>query len=280
MQSRQPIAVVISLLFMCTLFPVAHALADGSWNVFGYWNETIPAGVSLFGDPMLQNISANNLDFLNSIWDTPGNTPNGTTIQLWDSATGQYSPPSTYVATYNPSTEQWSGTWSINYDLAPGVGAKITAPTSFTTLFTGCVVQPKWYADPPVPGGFDPNTGEWDVEPPGGAGTYLLSFVWPSALPVTDPQQDGFPATLSTFEAVVGRDPLPGESVTRLDPNTEQSFTTTCEGGTTWSNGAPALNVGEAAFFTLVPEPGTLALLATVGVGLLAVVWRRCRSSR
>jgi hypothetical protein len=263
------------------LFPVADALAEPSWNVTAYWTATIPAGVSLFGDPLLENSSANNLDFLNSIWETPGNTPNGTTIQLWDSATGQYSSPSTFVATYDPTSEEWSGAWTINYDLAPGVGAKITAPASFTTLFIGAVVQPTWYANPPVPGGFDPNTGEWDVEPPGGAGTYLLSFVWPSALPVTDPGENGLPAAFaSTFEAVVGRDPLPGESVTRLDPDTQQNFTTTYEGGTTWSAGAPALNPGEAAFFTLVPEPGTLALLATAGVGLLAVVWRRCRSRR
>jgi hypothetical protein len=93
-------------------------------------------------------------------------------------------------------------------------------------------------------GGLDLTTYQFVNPPPMNTpGVYLLGCVVPE------------PA--ATFQMIVGRDPLIGETVRRLDPATQTYSSTTFE-GSTWNNGAPALNCdsGEAAFFTLMPSPG------------------------
>jgi hypothetical protein len=86
------------------------------------------------------------------------------------------------------------------------------------------------------------------------------------------------PYSAASFEQTIGRTPREGDSVTRLDSLTGAYFSTTFHGGD-WDNGAPALNLMEAAFFNLgpvsVPEPGTWALAL---VGALAFLGLRRRS--
>jgi PEP-CTERM motif len=129
--------------------------------------------------------------------------------------------------------------WSINYDLSPSEGALFHPTAAFTNTFTGEV---PWSGDSPV------------IQPPTlGSGMFLLSCT--------------IPFSAATFYQVVGRDPVEGESVTRLDSFSMTYYTTIYRSGE-WDNGEPTLNIGEAGFFalgpnaiTLVPEPATYALL-------------------
>jgi hypothetical protein len=84
----------------------------------------------------------------------------------------------------------------------------------------------------------------------------------------------GAPIDQAPFQQVVGRDPLDGESVRQWNAASQTESITTYQDGT-WSNGAPAFAIGEAALFTLVPEPGTLTLLGAAAAALLACVWCR-----
>jgi hypothetical protein len=75
------------------------------------------------------------------------------------------------------------------------------------------------------------------------------------------------------FAVVTGRSPRDGEWVRLLDPSTQTYITTFFDASSgTWSNGDPVLGVGMAAWFNLVPEPSTTALLA---LGAAAMLWRR-----
>jgi hypothetical protein len=50
-----------------------------------------------------------------------------------------------------------------------------------------------------------------------------------------------------------------------MDPATQLLHTTSYSAGA-WNNGLPALNVGQAAFFVLIPEPSTFFSLAVAVV--------------
>jgi hypothetical protein len=181
--------------------------------------------------------------------------PDGSSITKWDRSTHQFLTPSIYHA--------GSG-WSINYDLNPSEGALFHPTAVMTNTFAGAV---PW----------DLNTDRPAPQPPSlGNGLFLLSCT--------------VPFNAATFFQVVGRAPRDGESVTRLDPFSMTYNTTTFHSGE-WDNGAPTLNVGEAAFFGLgpnaqlfvpdflspVPEPGTYALLS---LGLAAFALQRRMRSR
>jgi hypothetical protein len=170
---------------------------------------------------------------LNGVFD-PLSVPSGTMLAKWDSTNGQYLPASVFA----------SGSWSINYQLPPGEGALLTAPVAFMNLFIGVVLT---LENPSPPAN-------------GAAGTYLLSSKAPLQLG---------PGHLPVFESVIGRGPRDGEQFRWLDPTTQLFHTTTFAAGA-WNNGAPALNVGQSAFFILLPEPSTivgllLAVLLAVG---------------
>jgi hypothetical protein len=183
------------------------------------------------------NLIANQLSFsnntLNAIFQ-PG-VPEGATFTAWNPSSQQYLPTSVYDINTG---------WSINYELDYGQGGLFHSPVTFTNGFVGSV----WP-------GYD---GIGTFVPPvvTDGGTLLLSCYIPIA-----------PAT---FQDVVGRDPLNGESVTLLDALSQISTTTMFEDGV-WDNGTPTLNIGQSAFFNLVsvPEPAVYNL---VGAGLLLLV--------
>jgi hypothetical protein len=169
--------------------------------------------------------------------------PEGTTFTEWSSSQLKFLPLSTY--------DQTTG-WSINYDLTYGEGGLLHTPSNFTNLFVGTV----W----PGFNGVDPFT------PPlvSSNGLFLLSCYIPIA-----------PAT---FFDVVGRAPNDGDYVRTFNPITQLETVTTYEDGS-WDHGAPALAVGQSAFFGLgvgpAPEPSTLGL---AGAGIFALaVWRNLR---
>jgi hypothetical protein len=194
------------------------------------------------GNNYIANQLSTSNNTLNAIFQA-GVVPEGATFTEWNPTTDQFLPTSVYDATTG---------WSINYSLTYGQGGLLDTPSTFQNTFTGSV----WP-------GFEPN--QPFVPPQVGSGSLFLSCV----IPIGD----------ATFYDVVGRDPMNGESVMMLDAATQTYTTTTFEDGV-WSNGAPSLDVGEAAFFNLepvlvpVPEPATYGLL---GVGLVMLVAVRKR---
>jgi hypothetical protein len=160
----------------------------------------------------------------------PLSVPNGTMLTKWDAASGQYLPDSIFDG---------SG-WSINYSLPPGEGALLTAPAAFTNLFVGTVLT----LEHPSPIATS------------SSGTYLLSSR--AAVPLG-------PGNPPVFESIIGRAARDGEQFRWMDPTTQLLHTTTYFAGV-WNNGLPALNVGQAAFFVLIPEPSTFFSLAVAVV--------------
>jgi len=102
-----------------------------------------------------------------------------------------------------------------------------------------------------------------------GPGTYLLAMAAPLGSDSPAPQNVN-----GTFQQIVGRAPVSGESVQTLNGQT-QVLTTTTFNGTTWDNGTPHLAIGQSAYFVLstVPEPSTYALFG-LGAGVLFCVRR------
>lgn len=189
------------------------------------------------GDNLIANQLSQGDDTLNTIF-APG-VPQGTTFTEWNPVTEQYLP----VSVYDSTTD-----WSIKYTLSYGEGGLLNAPATFTNTFVGSV----WP-------GFNDN-GPFVPPLVTDSGKLLLSCY----IPISD----------ATFYDVVGRDPRNGESVTLLNVSSQIYTTTTFENGV-WDNGTPLLNVGEAAFFDLVPVPEpALGVLAVMGF-LLTVSIRR-----
>ena len=210
-------------------------------NIVGYINQVLYPG-----DNLIANQLAYSNNTLNAIFQ-PG-VPEGATFTEWNPTAQQYLPNSVYDTN--------SG-WSINYELGYGQGGLFYTPVAFTNTFVGDV----W------PGVNLTNNGLPFFIPPlvTGGGSLLLACYVPIA-----------PAT---FYDVVGRDPQDSESVTYLNAFSQVSTTTTFQNGA-WDNGAPGLDVGQAAFFNLdaepVPEPA-IGELAGVGLMLLAFCKMRRR---
>jgi hypothetical protein len=168
--------------------------------------------------------------------------PQGATFTEWDPAAQHYLP----VSVYDNTTG-----WSINYALTFGEGGLLNTPATFTNVFLGEI----WP-------GFDPN-GPFVPPLVTGQGSFLLSCY--------------IPIDNATFYDVVGRDPQNGESVTLLNASSQIQATTTFQNGV-WDNGAPLLNIGEAAFFNLVsvPEPAA-GCLVIVGLFLATLIRKMTR---
>lgn len=190
------------------------------------------------GDNLIANQLANSNNTLNVIFNA--GVPDGTTFTMWDAAAASYLPSSSYDT---------SSGWSINYELDYGQGGLFHTTSTFTNLFSG-VVWPD----------FDQN----NIVSPlvASDGLQLLSCF--------------IPIGGATFYQIVGRNPLDGESVRTLDALAQIYSTTTFRNGS-WDNGAPALGLGDAAFFNLsaVPEPAPLYLASIV---VWAVLHGRRRS--
>ena len=182
------------------------------------------------GDNLIANQLYARTNTLNGLF--LGGTPNGSTCTKWDAANQQFLPTSLYTS--------GSG-WSINYDLQAGEGALFHTISSFTNTFVGEV----HFLD-----------GENVV------------FTYPSLAPGIFLLSCSVPAQ-ATFNQVIGRNRYETESVRRLDSTLQSYYTTTFHNGA-WDNGIPALQIGESAFFTVVPEPGVSALLAC-GVLILSI---------
>jgi hypothetical protein len=222
--------------------------------IWGQTNVSFSAGDNLFENPLDNSLNggSNALDAI-TVDNGEGNVvPDGTIIQPWDSATGQYLPPSVFDAS--------SESWSIAYTLAPGQGAKLDAPSAFSNTFIGYVQEPQYNSSGQLTqGGFD-STSFTFVNPPPieTPGVYLLGCV--------------APVPPATFQMIVGRDPLVGETVRILDAATQTYSATTFE-GSSWNNGAPTLNdVGDAAFFTLMPLGGDALGTGVVDINDLTIV--------
>jgi PEP-CTERM motif len=204
--------------------------------VVGLYSIQILAGNNLIADQVTTGSSApNTLDNV-----LTANVPNGATFAEFDTATGQLNPLSTFNAT--------QGTWSIDYTFGPnGLGGELNSPSGFTATFGGNIINT------------DGDGNYTFIPPTGNPGTYLLSM----AAPLGNDTPQGVPGgPFGTFQQVVGRAPVAGESVQTLSGITTFN-------GTTWDNGVPSLAIGQAAFYNLtVPEPTSYALLG-MGVGAL-----------
>ena len=208
---------------------------------YTFWSGgSFQAGDNLFGNPLLNTSSR-----LSTIIPDPSS---GTTVSLWDPVVNAFTQSSTFA----------NGVWSLNLELPPGQGALLTTFTTFTNTFYGVVLAPDGSIlnpDEPIPPppAFDRPDG-----------VYLLS----SKLPAT------LSSSLPVFDYILGRSPREGEQFTRLDPLTQLSHTTTFVSGN-WDNGIPVLPLGEAAFFKVVPEVSTWALLLLGSIAMGIVAQRR-----
>ncbi len=212
----------------------------------GYFNYTFLPGDNLFQVGVVSTPSDLNTlfsaTFLNPL-------PDGTSVSLWNATTRTYDLTSTY--------SQDEGSWSDDFTLAPGTGARLSTPITFGATFAGTVLASNGAAS-------------WDGEnnpPPapftGPNGLYLLGDKCPA------------PSSGSTlFLNVIGRAPSDGEQIIRLDAASQTYITSTYQAlSATWSNPLTS-SPGQAFFFNLgpvaVPEPSTAAL-ALLGLALCGV---------
>ncbi len=232
----------VSKLILAFLVVAALSRAQAE-DVLGYINYRLYQGDNLIGNQLLANPD-NTLNTLFSLYNSTPDIPDGATFMKWDD-TG-FLPASIFDAD--------SGTWSINYTLELGEGGCLHTPDNFTNTFVGFVGP---YLN--LTGG--PRQINWN--PSYTDGLYLISCPTPFGN--------------ATFQEVVGRAPLLGEWVKRLDEAT-QTYTISTFNGSSWDNGTPILAVGEAAWFNLgpvvVPEPSVLAL---AGLGTIFFRLKRRR---
>lgn len=193
-------------------------------------NRTFNPGVNLFVNPL--SFAQNTLS--NVFGTAP--VPNGSQVSLWNPTTLSFDITSTFNA--------GNGSWSQNFTLNPGTGARLTTTESFIATFIG---NPLAHDGSP----FD-FSGPNNNPPPyaGPSGIFLLG----DKSPIVNTGND-------IFLHILGRNPNVGEQV--------QTFTTTSTylGAGLWDN-VPTLGVSEAAFLHVaVPEPG-IATIVLLGLGV------------
>jgi hypothetical protein len=233
----------LKLKSLLSVFAIAlFAFEHDAGAIVGYVNVPIYTGDNLIANQL--DAGANTLNDLFPISNT--SIPDGTTFKEWDPIANMYTPTSTYNSV--------SG-WDINYNFntfASGAGGVLNSPSAWTWTFVGNVIQ---YSN--LLGGNGP---VWN--PNYASGKYMIA----SPIPLGAPMD-------TMFTNVVARPPLIGESVQILNAATQTSTTTTFN-GTTWNNGDPSLAPGQAAWFNLVPEPSSVAL---IGFGVVMVALLRCK---
>lgn len=219
-----------------------YSVCAASANVVGYVNIPIYTGDNLIANQL--DAGANTLNDL-----FPTSNPNildGTTFRIWDTVTQSLSPVSTYDSMMG---------WSINYNFtsfATGAGGVLNSPSPWTWTSVGNVVPYSNIAGLGFGSIWNPNYS---------GGQQLIAC----PVPVSGTMD-------MMFTNVVGRLPQNGESVQILNAATQTSTTTTFHTGTGWDNGDPGLAAGQAAWFTLVPEPSSVGLLL---IGVTALLLRR-----
>lgn len=216
-----------------------------SINIVGFYNLRLYPGENLIANQLAQGDNRLNTVLTNG-------AAAGSTFAMWDSVANSFLPLSMYNGT----------NWSINYNLDLGSGGLLDSPVMATNTFVGnVVIYTNILTDPSFGSGL-----RW--HPNYANGLYLLSI--PVALATSGN---------TMFQDVTDRLPNDGESVTTLDAATQAYSTTTYHAGLGWDNGDPTLNIGQAAWFNLgpqpVPEPG-VATMALLGIGI-AAWWRRRR---
>jgi hypothetical protein len=205
------------------------SFAPQSATAVGYVNRTFNVGDNLFVNPL--HFAFNTLS--NVFAFSP--VPHGTQVSLWNPMTLSFDT----TATFNAG----NGSWSDNFTLYPGTGARLTTSVSFQNTFIGDVLdhdgQPygDTFHNPPPYAGPD--------------GIFLLG----DKSPIVNTGND-------IFLHILGRDPNVGEKVQNL------MTTSTYLGDGLWDN-VPVLGVSEAAFLHVaVPEPAiTTIVLLGLGVG-------------
>jgi hypothetical protein len=210
------------------------ALTPHAFAQAGYINEILYPGDNLIANQLDNsfghtNGSGNTLDSLFNNLASSGSLASGATFTRWDPVAKAFLPASTYNAS--------SDLWSINYTFTFGQGGILNTSVRATNTFVGSVYP-----------GFIFGTYDWHPNYPNGL--YLISDPVPLSLPID--QQ---------FAYAIGRSPHDGESVDLFDPATQTYTLTTFHTSFGWDNGDPILGVGQSAWFNLgpVPEPSTAA---------------------
>ena len=211
-------------------------------GIFGYVNVPFVAGSNLISNPLLAK--SNKLsDLFNpnlSVFDPEYNTPEGTTISLWNPATSSFATNSTLT----------NGSWTVDFQLPPGVGALLVTQKPFTNTFTGELLNHDGTDDVDQPG---------NPLPPiftGPNGLYLLGDKSVSLIP-----DEG----TNIFLDILGRNPFVGEQVISL------SSTNTYLGNGMWDS-IPALGFGQSVFLNVMSEPSP-PLSIVYANGQVVVSW-------
>ena len=167
--------------------------------------------------------SSTNTNDLNDVFSNAiPSVPVGTTVYLWNPATAAFETNSTFT----------NGSWTTNLILPPGTGALVIAPSPFTNIIEGYVLDHD--------GNFPTNLDS--LPPPsvyaGPNGLFLLGDKAP-------PQPD---TGTNIFLNILGRPPFIGEQVITLSGD-QHLFSATASG-----TRFPTLNVGSSAFLNIQSE--------------------------
>lgn len=177
---------------LLTGFVVLFSIPFGPAAFGGYVNTRFVTGDTFFTNP-LKHWQGDRLSNLFT-------APEGTTVSLWNPAANSFDVTSQFLA----------GSWTIDLVLPVGTGARLHSSQPFINTFVGELVDR-------AGGAYD--DGDEMLPAPvfaGPAGTYLLA----DKLPVAATGND-------VFLHVIGRLPVPGEQISRLNPGTATYSTST-----------------------------------------------------
>src|ERR1017187_4964259 len=119
------IKLVVMVLFL------AAGIRNGFSQVVGYAACVFMTGSNLFNTPLV--VSSNSLNILFLPAGVPGGpaAPEGTIVSLWNPKTLSFETNSIFS----------NGVWSVNLILWPGTGALVVAPSRFTNIFAGSLLN-------------------------------------------------------------------------------------------------------------------------------------------
>jgi hypothetical protein len=201
-------------LLVCILFA---GMENVSAQFFSYSFCVFMTGSNLFNNPLQSTSNA-----LSELFPS-GSAPEGTTVSLWNPTTLSFT-----------NTSRFSkGSWSVNLMLPPGTGALVFAPSAFTNISVGYILDHD--------GSSVTYETDFAFHPPpvfpGSNGVYLLG----------DKAPIGLNTGTNIFINILGRLPYTGEQVISL------TNTSTYLGHGMWDS-IPTLRVCQAAFFNIMSE--------------------------